>query len=97
MKPIILAVSSALALAMVTVPALAQDAGDPANVSQPEKEYSPYLGHNYPDKVLWGDTHLYTSYSADAGIFGNRLGPDQAYRFAKGEEVTSSTGVRDGW
>jgi hypothetical protein len=43
-----------MALAMVSVPALAQDAGDPANVSAPEKEYSPYLGHNYPDKVLWG-------------------------------------------
>jgi len=27
-------------------------------------------------------------------MFGNRLGPEEAYRFAKGEEVTSSTGVR---
>jgi hypothetical protein len=30
----------------------------------------------------------------DAGAIGNRLGPDEAYRFARGEEVTSSTGVR---
>ena len=83
-----------LPLVSVSVPALAQDAGSPANITAPEKEYSPYLGHNYPDKVLWGDTHLHTSYSADAGMFGNRLGPDSAYRFAKGEEVTSTSGVR---
>jgi len=75
-------------------PALAQDAGDPANISQPEKEYSPYLNYNYPDQVFFGDTHLHTSYSTDAGMFGNSVGPDEAYRFAKGEVVTSSTGVR---
>ncbi len=27
-------------------------------------------------------------------MLGNRLGPEEAYRFARGEEVTSSTGVR---
>jgi hypothetical protein len=30
----------------------------------------------------------------DAGAFGNRLGLDEAYRFARGEEVVSSTGIR---
>jgi len=83
-----------LTLAMASVPALAQDIGDPASIAAPEKEYSPFLNHNYPDKVFWGDTHVHTSYSTDAGMFGNRLGPDEAYRFAKGEEVTSSSGVR---
>ncbi len=73
---------------------LAQDAGDPSAVRSAEKEYSPYLNHNYPDRVFWGDTHVHTSYSTDAGLFGNRLGPEEAYRFAKGEIVTSSTGVR---
>ena len=43
--------------------------------------------------VYWGDTHLHTAYSMDAGLFGNRLPPEDAYRFAKGESVTSSTGV----
>ena len=33
MKHVILAVSSALAMVLITVPALAQDAGDPENVS----------------------------------------------------------------
>jgi len=59
-----------------------------------EKEYSPYLYQAYPDRVYWGDTHLHTSFSTDAGMIGNRLGPNQALRFAKGEMVVSSSGVR---
>ena len=58
------------------------------------KEYSPYLDIGYPQRVFWGDTHLHTSFSTDAGMIGNRLGPDEAYRFARGEMVVSSTGVR---
>jgi hypothetical protein len=59
-----------------------------------EKEYSPYLNVGYPKMVYWGDTHLHTSLSTDAGMIGNRLGPEEAYRFARGETVVSSTGVR---
>ena len=54
--------------------------------------YSPYAGRNFPTRPLFGDTHLHTSYSMDAGAFGARLGPRDAYRFAKGNQVTSSTG-----
>ncbi len=43
-------------------------------------------------RVFWGDTHLHTSASMDAGAFGNRLGTEDAYRFARGEELTASTG-----
>jgi hypothetical protein len=57
-------------------------------------DYSPYLEDTYPDNVFFGDTHLHTTYSTDAGLFGNRLGPDEAYRFAKGELVTASNGVK---
>ena len=59
-----------------------------------EKEYSPYLNIGYPQRVFWGDTHLHTSLSTEAGMIGNRLGPNDAYRFARGETVVSSTGVR---
>jgi hypothetical protein len=48
----------------------------------------------YPTRVFFGDTHLHTIFSFDAGTFGVRLGPDDAYRFAKGEELMSSTGVK---
>ncbi len=49
--------------------------------------------HNHPSQVLWGDTHLHTSWSSDAFLFGNkRLTPEQAYRFARGETVSASNG-----
>jgi hypothetical protein len=54
--------------------------------------YSPYAERDFADEVFWGDTHLHTSYSMDAGAFGNRLGLDEAYRFARGEQVTASGG-----
>lgn len=42
--------------------------------------------------LLWGDTHLHTALSGDAFAGGVRLEPEQAYRFARGETVVSSTG-----
>lgn len=48
----------------------------------------------YPEKVLWGDTHLHTANSVDAFGFGVRLSPEDALRFARGEEVTSTTGLK---
>jgi hypothetical protein len=60
----------------------------------PKKPYSPNVDQNYPARVFWGDTHLHTSQSFDAVMFGTRLGPEEAYRFALGQEVVSSTGQR---
>jgi len=57
----------------------------------PGKAYSPYASRSFPDRVYWGDTHLHTRLSADAGLFGNTLGLEEAYRFARGEEVTASS------
>jgi hypothetical protein len=57
----------------------------------PGKSYSPYASRSFPDKVYWGDTHLHTRLSPDAGLFGNTLGLEEAYRFARGEEVVSSS------
>ncbi len=56
-------------------------------------DYSPHLERDFPTALLWGDTHLHTRLSIDAGLVGNRLGPDEAYRFARGEAVTSSSGL----
>ena len=56
------------------------------------KHYSPYAGRNFPTRLLWGDSHLHTNLSMDAGAFGNKLGLDDAYRFTRGEEVLASSG-----
>ena len=55
-------------------------------------DYSPYANRNFPTNVYWGDTHVHTGMSMDAGAFGARLEPTDAYRFARGEQITSSTG-----
>ena len=54
------------------------------------KCYSPNVKH--PQDVLWGDTHLHTIYSFDAGADGTRLTPAESYEFAKGNEVTIDAG-----
>ncbi|MEJ2534471.1 MAG: DUF3604 domain-containing protein [Gammaproteobacteria bacterium] len=56
--------------------------------------YSPYAGRNFPSRPLWGEMHLHTSWSGDAVASGTRIGPDEALRFAQGEEITSSTGQK---
>ena len=71
-------------------------AGHPEDMLEPAEIYSPYVERtvtdsNLADGVYWGDTHLHTSYSTDAGMMGNTLGPEEAYRFARGEGLTSST------
>ena len=55
----------------------------------PAASYSPYANRSFPTQLLWGETHLHTALSLDASAFGNILGPDEAWRFAKGEQVTS--------
>ena len=85
-------------LAFAANTAFAQDIGtfDDATAEQAfgKRDYSPYVGQAYPAKVFWGDTHLHTALSVDATTFGATLGVEDAYRFARGEEVTSSTGQR---
>ena len=49
---------------------------------------SPGVVAKEPNRLYWGDTHLHTSYSADAYFLGNRSAdPDTAYRWAKGLPV----------
>lgn len=56
-------------------------------VATPDTPYSPYVDEHLPQNVYFGDTHLHTSWSADAGMAGATLGPDAAYQVARGEEV----------
>ena len=84
-----------LSLVVLVGMAFAQDfsgAKEHAEKAFAKPNYSPYANRAFPTKVYWGDTHLHTVLSVDAGAFGNRLGLDEAYRFARGEEVVSATG-----
>jgi len=58
----------------------------------PDRPYSPNANRSFPTNVYFGDTHVHTALSADAGGGGTRLLPRDAYRFARGEQVTSNTG-----
>ena len=88
----------AFAAVALALPAIAQDPIPPAETLEggfpAQKHFSPYAGRSFPTNVYWGDTHLHTGMSMDAGAFGARLQPDDAYEFAKGQELTSSTGLK---
>jgi hypothetical protein len=88
-------------MAALALPALAQeavttDAGTfdrgVAEKTVRKPSYSPYAGRNFPTRPFFGDTHLHTAVSFDAGAFGARLNPPDAYRLARGEEITASSG-----
>ncbi len=57
-------------------------------------KYSPFPEQDFPNNVYFGDTHLHTSWSTDAGMVGNIRGPEDAYRLAKGGTITSSFGLK---
>ncbi len=52
----------------------AQEAAPPAealsDTFQKQASYSPYAGRNFATNVYWGDTHVHTGASMDAGAFG---------------------------
>ena len=92
MHPSIPAVAIAALFSFLTFPVAAQD----FSVSQedhaaPADPYSPYVNDHFPQNVYFGDTHLHTAWSADAGMAGATPGPDVAYRIARGEVVESQT------
>ena len=79
-KPVATALLSIASVLMVTA------------VNAADEYYAPPVEH--PVQVYFGDPHLHTSLSMDAGAWGNKLGLEPAYRFARGEEVTSSSGLQ---
>ena len=77
------------------LPALAQDINPGEEAYEaPKDEYSPFVGDHFPTRVLWGDTHLHTSWSVDAGFLGATLGPAGAYRASMGLEVIAKSGFK---
>ncbi|MEQ1895321.1 MAG: DUF3604 domain-containing protein, partial [Planctomycetota bacterium] len=66
-----------LALALAVSAHAQQDSPGPASR---KIDYSPYPTKTFPDRVFFGDTHLHTAYSTDAGMVGANVGPEDAYR-----------------
>ncbi len=85
----------AVYLVVAVIPASAQEFNvDKEDMPARKAEYSPYVDKHFPKRVYFGDTHHHSSFSVDSGMFGNTLGPDQSFRFARGDEVVSSSGLR---
>jgi hypothetical protein len=101
MKSVYLALAATLIGGLLTASALGSQQAGEMTLDQEEaakhfqsRGYSPYADRGFPTWPLWGDTHLHTANSPDAFAFGNRLGPEEAYRFARGETVTTASGQR---
>ncbi|WOH38655.1 DUF3604 domain-containing protein [Thalassotalea fonticola] len=56
-------------------------------------KFSPHANNTQPNNVYWGDSHLHTGLSLDAGLFGNTVTIDDAYRLARGEQINSAKGI----
>jgi hypothetical protein len=95
MKKPLKSIGIAVALALVAAGARAQEFTiQRGETIEDKKDFSPFVDQHFPNRVFWGDTHLHTSNSPDAGLVGNTLPPEMAYRYAMGEEVVTSTGLR---
>ena len=79
-----------LSLSTITSVAVAQEwqaSKEALSSAYAGKTYSPYAERDFPNELLWGETHLHTKLSTDARAFGNRLDQRDAYRAARGEEI----------
>ena len=78
----------------IAVPAFPQHTPPPTDL---KVEYSPYPSQTFPNRVYFGDTHLHTGYSTDAGMVGCILTPEDALRVSRGEAVSAEGEVIDAW
>jgi hypothetical protein len=79
---------------VLALPAAAQDMRpQPGDIPTEETPFSPYAGREFPTRVYFGDTHLHTAVSVDAGTM-NRVGQEDALRFARGEQITTTHGLK---
>lgn len=69
---------------------------DPAQIAETARlgprSFSPYANRSFPTRPLWGDQHIHSGWSFDAG-FVNALSPEDSLRFARGEQVETTFGV----
>jgi hypothetical protein len=89
-KPIILVLLAAAALAGCgrTVETKSSPVPPPVSAESNLVEAEAAVPENPQKDAYFGELHLHTSYSLDSFIGGNRNTPEDAYRFARGEEMT---------
>ena len=93
--------SAAVCLPLLLVIACAEPAPDPSagDDSQPATTTDTAAASAAPDRnplrnAYFGDFHVHTGWSLDAYVLGgDRDGPELAYRFGRGEEVTKADGT----
>ena len=86
-----------LIVLLITTGNAAAVEADPGEMGKGEptpENYSPFVNQNFPDRVLWGATHIHTALSADAGLTGVTLGPADMFRYVRGEVVTIDSGLK---
>ena len=66
-------------------------ATSPAYAADAKQPFYPYADRAYPTKLLFGEQHIHSALSADAGGGGTKLLPHDLYRFAREEQVLSNT------
>ena len=83
-----------IAVSMLAIAACSQTqkASQPQAEDSAESAYLPDSNRKYPERVLWGDEHVHSAWSADAALSGATLGPEDAVRFARGEGITNNRG-----
>ena len=84
MKKRISTVLTLLAGSLLVFPVHAQEAA--------EKRYAP--APDYAEDVYFGDTHIHSTLSADASLWGSMMGPADIYAYSRGEEVISARAGR---
>jgi Protein of unknown function (DUF3604) len=66
---------------------------DDSKLTPPSPRAAIYQAAPNPDMNLyWGELHLHTAESFDATLFGNSIGIEDAYRFARGAPLESASG-----
>jgi len=63
-----------------------------AAVIKPEPRERTVQAFNRERNVYFGDLHVHTAWSFDARLGGNKIGPEDAYRFAQGKPLTILSG-----
>ena len=82
-----------LAALLTGVAALALASCDKAAGDKPAAGASAAVAETaFPERAYFGDTHVHTGWSADAGLDGAVTGPEDAFRLASGEQIKSNTG-----